>query len=173
MTTGADRKRATACITAAALAIWGIGCGAFFDVDALDKSERGDAAQGDAEVVDSGVLDAPSSDGRGPTGLDEGVALPAMDAAACSFVAFTTTDCPNDEACRLATPDSGRCESCEGRCKGGFGATCTRTYDCEAHLECFRQRCMDACSVGERACGSVEACIDVGGQTGICNPASL
>ena len=164
-------------------------CALVYDPDALGlASAAGDGGAADATTREDGAaidaIDAagPSDaggDGLGPTGLDEHVALADLDAAPCT-VSSTGNDpkaCGASRACRFATADSGRCESCDGgagRCTGNLGAPCTDTWDCDTLFACFRGECANQCDIGNVQCGGVEACVDVGylGGVGICDPAA-
>lgn len=167
-----------------------VACGLVFDVDALGPdgvtspdapapTETGPTSDAASDTATSDVLgDAgvDASDGRGPTGLDERVALPDLGAPSCSTPAFTNTTCGRDFACRFATPDSGRCEDCTPpRCMGRLGSACTKSFDCEPLYTCFRGHCTSSCLLGGHECGAVDACLAIGyaGGLGLCDPSTL
>ncbi len=187
---------------AAALCVASCGaCGLFFDVDALGRDAPGAAdAAGDATNLDGAArapdaasdgatrpgdgsttdastdasIDASGSDGRGPTGLDDGVVLPDLDGAVCDPFGGIGA-CTVTGTCRIATPDSGRCETCDGgRCLGHPKDPCTHTYDCDARLGCFRGTCTPECLLGSTECGKPVDCVDIGYLGyGLCNPSAL
>ena len=189
-------KRVRAFVAAAALACG--ACGLFFDVDGLGRGSADADASPDATgplpgAGDSGTdarpedargpadgatatdapHDAPASDGKGPTGLDDGVVLPDLDAAVCDpFGSFA--QCGITATCRMATPDAGRCENCDAGCLGHPKDPCTRTRDCDGRLQCFRSTCTPTCLLGSVECGNPSNCIDVGYVGyGLCNPSAL
>lgn len=147
-------------------------CAAVFDLDALGppagepEPEAGLDARGDGSspAGDGGPGEDAARFRRGPTGLDEGLALPGLDGATCGAVdEHGACGEGGASACRMATPDSGRCVTCpEGRCLGGVGAPCRRADDCWLDLECFRARCALTCPLGGDACGPTRECLDVG-----------
>jgi hypothetical protein len=143
-----------------------------------------DAAFSGSGPTDAGASDASTpavrgADGgtdAGATGLDPGVALPDLGGESCSPPGFVT--CGGVRACRLATPDSGRCEDCGPRdlCRNLIGTPCSKTLDCDVNLQCFRGRCTLACSLPlGNECGGVAGwCLNVGSPLwGLCDPATL
>jgi len=154
-----------------------------FDLDALgpgallaDGGDAGVVGDSATELDGSAVVDGGGGDGRGPTGLDDGVALPELDAAPCrvSTGGVDFAACKGSEECRMATADSGRCEDCLGRCALHQGDSCTRSWQCDSIFECFRGRCTNRCTLGEHECGRIESCLDVGflGTYGLCDPSA-
>lgn len=170
---------------AATLLLLGAHCSLFFDPDALGPGqplvEGGAGEEAAAPSADGGANDGArdgasdgASDGRGPTGLDEHISLPDLDATPCSKPTAIDPVCGLANACRMATPDSGRCESCDTDCKLGVGKPCSRSNECDSFLTCFRGRCAGPCTLGEHACGPIEACLDVGyPRLGLCDPSTL
>jgi hypothetical protein len=190
-------KPARALVAGAALACG--ACGLFFDVDSLgrggadadaspdattaappgggdgggDAHTEGARATGDGPNTPDAPVDAPASDGVGPTGLDDGVVLPDLDAAVCNPFG-SPFQCGANTTCRMATPDAGRCEGCDAGCAGGVKSACTRTIDCDSQLQCFRSTCTTTCILGSVECGRLADCIDVGfAGYGLCNPSAL
>lgn len=176
----------TAVLSAASAVLF--ACGLVFDVDALgprEAREGADAtapsavdagggappADADADAGSSALLDA-GGDGRGPTGLDERVALPDLSGAPCD-VQGGIQACPRPYACRFATPDSGRCDPCpDTLCEGGVGTRCTLASDCDVSSTCFRGYCTSSCILGGPECGPIDACLPIGyeGDVGLCDP---
>jgi hypothetical protein len=173
-----------------------VACGLVFDVDALgprasdasspsdDGTDHPDPAptSPDADdattLTDAGPFDAATSDGRGPTGLDERVALPDLAAAPCTGPSRTFNSCARPSACRFATPDSGRCEDCTPpRCQGRIGSACVLSSDCELIYTCFRGYCTSTCELGGYECGGPpETCLRFGYEAdslGLCDPRTL
>jgi hypothetical protein len=154
-------------------------CGLVFDLDALGPgavlAEAGDAGPVGDGAPEVDVLDG-GGDGRGPTGLDDRVALPELDATPCrvSIGGVDFVNCKGSEECRMATADSGRCEDCLGRCTLHQGDSCTQSWQCDSLFECFRGRCTNRCTRGEHECGKIESCLDVGflGGFGLCDPSA-
>jgi hypothetical protein len=156
-------------LAALPLVVLGAHCALAFDPDDLGAGAEplAEAGRGDAPIDVPGAIDA-----RGSTGLDVGVALPDLNAATCDPAGRATC---GDGACRLATRDSGRCESCSGgRCAVKIGRTCAESRECDVQLDCFRGRCTPTCLLGQLECGLAEDCLDVGYVgLGLCDPSKL
>lgn len=144
---------------------------------AADAADAADAPR------DSGATDAPADAPReadattGPTGLDPDLVLPPLGAPPCSDPGNTTV-CGGVRACRMATPDSGRCDDCgpPGTCSTLITKPCANSLDCDINLQCFRGKCTLYCTLPTGPeCGKPNHCVDVGYVTtkGLCDPAFL
>lgn len=155
------------------------------DGAAADGAALPDASQGDAPDAphDAGPTDAladakPDADATtGPTGLNPALVLPPLGAPACDSPG-NPASCGGLSACRMATPDSGRCDDCgpPGTCGTLITQPCAASLDCDINLQCFRGTCTLFCTLPTGPeCGMSNHCVDVGSVTsrGLCDPAFL
>jgi hypothetical protein len=100
--------------------------------------------------------------------MDPGLVLPGPGGASCTTPG-SSTSCGYLEVCRIAGPNSGRCESCDN-C-GNLGAYCTTNRDCDILFQCYQHTCTNICPLGTSYCGPVADCLDVGNSKyGVCKP---
>ena len=141
----------------------------------LDRFRVIDAGGGDGTVVPDGPPGSgdgpPAVDGPGgadASPLDPDLALPAPDGQPCTTPG-SFSECPGIEVCRIDTPTSGRCESCEP-C-GNLNDPCARSSECDILFQCYQGSCTNICTLGTKECGPPEDCLDVGHEThGVCRP---
>ncbi|MDB4940810.1 MAG: hypothetical protein JWP97_344 [Labilithrix sp.] len=137
-------------------------------------TDAGGTTGSDGSAISDASIDAGAT--KGPTGLDPGIPIPPLGNEPCSPPGNTEV-CSGLQACRMATPDSGRCEDCsmQGTCSAGVGQACVGSNDCDILFNCFRGKCTLVCRfpyLGE--CGGTRACVDVGYQGyGLCDPKGL
>lgn len=183
-------------LVAAAGALVATGCGSLKDAssgsptppvgDDGDGGSGGDGAGGDdggpndahasgdgASVTDGATVTDGAVTEAG-TGLDPGVPIPPLGNEPCNPPGNETV-CPGTAACRMATPDSGRCEDCSanGTCSKLIGTSCVGSNDCDINLNCFRGSCTLVCPMAfPQVCGGTRKCLDVGytGGYGLCEP---
>jgi hypothetical protein len=145
------------------------------DPDAADPDGAGDdgsSESGAESGADSGAADGGGD--AGPTGLDPGVVLPDPSDPPCDDPGNPSV-CGGVSACRMATPDGGRCDNCnpQGTCSHLVKQPCSQSLDCDIDLQCFRGQCTLFCTLDAGTeCGQPGACVDVGSvQKGLCDPA--
>lgn len=143
------------------------------DRDAGDSGADARAPDRDAENNDA----SKDADATDPTGLDPGLVLPNLGQPACDYPGGPAV-CDGLHVCRIATPDSGRCDDCTaaGRCGTGVGQACSQSLDCDTLFQCFRGKCTLFCTLpaGTECGGGPGRCVNVGHlQKGLCDPAFL
>jgi hypothetical protein len=141
--------------------------GGAIDRDASIAKDAGTPAadagrDGSTQITDAGA-DAHVADAGS---LDPDLDLPAPGGQSCATPGM---QCPNIAVCRIAGPNSGRCESCT-TC-GNLHAFCSASNECDILFQCYQGRCTNICRLGTYDCGPIQDCIDVGHAThGVCRP---
>ncbi len=140
---------------------------------AVDAGAPSSADAGWNDATDGAAEDA----GKGATGLDPGVVVPALGQEECSYPG-SRSECPGLRPCRIATPDAGRCDDCTvaGWCGGVVETPCTTNRDCDVLAQCFRGVCTLFCTLpdGPECGGEPDTCVNVGhAAVGLCDPAKL
>jgi hypothetical protein len=137
--------------------------------DAVPPPESGDSGlDGGADAASQDDVNE-SGPPLGPTGLDPSLVLPSLTAPKCNGPG--PFECAQQQACRLATPDSGRCDDCSrvGTCASPVGASCSVSEDCTDGAQCYASVCALVCVLSAPQCTPSTTCHGVGNiEWGVC-----